>query len=43
MKSVKLYILCMEQKKCLKKYKQYNEFNRFKKQNGYYIYEFSEK
>ena len=36
----KLHILCIEHKKLLKKYKQYNEFNKVIKQNGYYIYEF---
>ena len=48
MRSEKLYILCIEQKKSLKKYttiklfnKVFNkEFNKVVKQNGYYIYEF---
>ena len=40
MKSGKLYILYIKQKKLLKKYRKYNEFNKVIKQNGYYIYEF---
>ena len=36
MKSVKSYILCIEQKSI----SQYNEFNKVIKQNGYYIYVF---
>ena len=40
MKSAKLYILYIKQKKLLKKYTKYNEFNKVIKQNGYYIYEF---
>ena len=37
MKSVKSYVLCIEQKKLLK---QYNEFNKSIIHNGYYIYIF---
>ena len=40
MKSGKLYILYIKQKKLLKKYRKYNEFNKVIKQNGCYIYEF---
>ena len=40
MKSNKSYILCIEKKKLVKMYTQYNEFNKAIKQNGYYIYEF---
>ena len=40
MKSAKSHILCTEQKKFLKKYIQYNGFNKVKKQNGYDLYEF---
>ena len=40
MKSDKSYIFCIEQKKLLKKYMIYKEFNKVIKQNGYYFYEF---
>ena len=42
MKSDKLYILCIEQKKLLKSVQQFNEFNKVIKKNEYYIYEFLE-
>ena len=40
MKFAKPYIFYIKQNKLLKEYKQYNEFNKVIKQNGYYIYEF---
>ena len=40
MKLNKSYILCIKQKKLLKKYTQYNEFNKIIKQKEYYVYEF---
>ena len=38
MKLNTLHILCIDQKKLQKSIKQYNEFNKVIKQNGYYIY-----
>ena len=38
MKSGKLSILRIKQKKLLKRVQQFNKFNKVIKQNGYYIY-----
>ena len=39
MKSAKSHIICIKQKKLVKKIQQYNAFNKVVKQNGCYIYE----
>ena len=39
MNSDKSYILCIQKKNLLKKYKQHNEFNKVIRQNGYYTNE----
>ena len=40
MKSEKSYLLCIDQKNLLKKFKRIYEINKVIRQNGYYFYEF---